>query len=170
MKKTKKKQKVKVSEAIKKAAPRKPYEKMFGNQFARKWFPEDIERMGDKLLQWMETNASCYWFKDFCIQEKISPQNISEWAQGNSYFAWCLSIVKMIQEARLVDRGMRDKGSMPIFALKNVAGWKDRLDLTGFVGSVEDVNWPTLSPQQLVSLANGEQLSKVVRPDQMVKK
>ena len=92
---------------------------------------ELIEDFGDRMFEWFKEGTSRYWLKSFCIEEMVPPQRVSDFAEQSEYFAWVLSLCKAIQEERLVALGV-DKTNgqaMPVFALKNVAGWKDEPDI-----------------------------------------
>lgn len=127
--KQKTKNKKTVSETIKK----KPYERLFGNQFARKYEPEDIEKIADELFVWYdgksEDGKQRVWMKDFCLVKGINQQRLSEFDKQNEYFRYVYSLCKIKQESALFKLGLTVKSSMPIFALKNVAGWKDRTEI-----------------------------------------
>jgi hypothetical protein len=101
----------------------------WGNQFQRRYSVEEIERIAEEMIEWFKVPQNL-WLKDFSIANMFSPQRISEFEQ-NEYFAYCHAIAKQMQESKLVKLGISRKvnPSMPIFALKNVAGWKDQQDV-----------------------------------------
>jgi hypothetical protein len=126
MKKQTKKEKA--SETIKEEA----YTRKWGNQFSKKYTDEEIERIADEMHEWFITakeNGKQVWLKDFAASQMMGGQRISEFAKQNEYFAFVLGICKDIQESVLFKLGLTTKSSMPIFALKNVAGWTDKQDL-----------------------------------------
>lgn len=107
---------------------KKKYNKMFGNQFARKYYTNDIEQMADELWNWFQLNENV-WLKDFCIFKMISHQRISEFAKQNEYFRFIYDLCKTLQESKLVKLGLKERAVIPIFALKNICGWKDRQEI-----------------------------------------
>ena len=114
----------------------------WGNQFSKKYTDTEIERLGEEMVEWFgekgESVTSNLWLKDFAISRMIGANRIGEFAEKNEYFASLLGICKDMQESKLVKLGMskRVSGSMPIFALKNVAGWRDIQDLN-MMGAVK---------------------------------
>ncbi len=74
-----------------------------------------------------------YWLKGFAIEKGFPAQNLSEWARANKKFSEALKMAKDRQEYRLVGLGLsRDHNSaMPIFALKNCAGWRNVVGIEG---------------------------------------
>jgi len=123
--KAKRKKKAAASEPSKRARARK-----WGNQFSKKYTDEEIELIGEELLEWFG-EANNIWMKDFAISRMIGAARISEFSARNEYFAYLLGIAKEMQESKLVRLGLSKKfnPSMPIFALKNVAGWRDVQDM-----------------------------------------
>jgi hypothetical protein len=130
-KNTKPKEKNKAaSEAIKKE---QPYVRKWGNQFSKKYTDEEIEKLADEMHEWFikakENGKGQVWLKDFAAAKMMSAQRISEFAKHNKYFSYILEICKDIQEAIIFKIGLTTKSNMPIFALKNVAGWKDKTEV-----------------------------------------
>ena len=116
--------KKKASETIKK----EPYKRRWGNQFSKAYTDEEIEKLGDELLEWMESDPKNLWFKDFCVNKRISGQRISEFAEKNEYFRWLLSFCKDIQESRMFKAGTSRtiNPAMFILGLKNNHKWQDQ--------------------------------------------
>jgi hypothetical protein len=130
--------KKRASEASKRK--RKPVRR-WGNQFSKAYTDAEIEAIADQLVEWFK-DARNVWLKDFATEQMLGSQRISEFASKNEYFAFCYNIAKDMQESRLVRLGMSKQvsASMPIFALKNVAGWRDVQDmnLTASVKVIRD--------------------------------
>ena len=122
-----KKKNTKGSEAIKK--------RRWGNQFSKAYTDEEIESIADEMLEWFKSEdknkPKNLWLKDFAIHKMLGQQRISEFAKQNEYFRWIYNICKDMQESYLFKLGLSKgvSGAMPIFALKNVAGWKDKVEV-----------------------------------------
>ena len=86
---------------------------------------EIVEAYGEELVEWLRSDPERYWLKDFCIEKRFPSENLSYWSGRNEAFSKSLKMAKDIQESRLVKFGMEKKSNMPIFALKNVAVWRD---------------------------------------------
>ena len=112
------------SETIKKV---EPYKRRWGNQFSKAYTDEEIEMLADKLLEWMEAKTENIWYKDFCVQNRIGNQRISEFAKKNKYFEWIMDMCRDIQESRMFKLGTSKKTNpaMFILGLKANHGWKD---------------------------------------------
>jgi hypothetical protein len=112
--------------------PKNSYQQRWANQYSQAWTDSAIERLADEMLVWFQKEENL-WLKDFCVEKMVHFQRFAEWANRNGYFAFILSACKIIQESKLVKLGLSKNFnvSMPIFALKNVAGWRDVRELTG---------------------------------------
>lgn len=80
-----------------------------------------------KLESWCKDEKN-FWLGDFAIQIGLWRQRLDEFAELSPKFSDTLKRAKAIQEYRLIKLGL-DKnvnGVMAIFALKNVAGWRDQ--------------------------------------------
>jgi DNA-packaging protein gp3 len=99
-----------------------------------KYTPEVLEVMGAKLLRWFGAKKNL-WLKDFAHQNGMHWSQLSELAEKSEEFSHALKTAKEMQEAKLFRAGLSKKynASMAIFALKNVAGWRDKqeVDYTG---------------------------------------
>lgn len=93
----------------------------------KKYTDTVINDFADKLSAWWDEDPNRYWLKDFAIENGLHSQSLSEFANKSEKFSEALKRSKEIQESRLVKMGF-DKSkncTMAIFALKNVAGWRD---------------------------------------------
>lgn len=92
--------------------------------------PEFIEQLRLKLIKWIKIPTN-WWICDFAIENDIWEQRISEFANKNELFAETLKKAQQIQKSRLVKLSLARKvdTTMAIFALKNVAGWRDTQDI-----------------------------------------
>jgi len=89
----------------------------------------ELEMLADEMYEWFIQRDN-YWLKDFGISRMVSAQRITEYAARSDYFARMLEVCKELQESKLVKRGWSKEynSAMSIFALKNVAAWRDSTD------------------------------------------
>jgi len=94
-----------------------------------KYTPEYLKALGVKLIKWI-SEPSHWWLMDFAIENDMYAQQLSELALKSEYFSLALKRAHTIQESRIVQLAMAKKidTTMAIFALKNVAGWRDKTD------------------------------------------
>lgn len=97
-----------------------------------KYTDEFLENLAKELIEWIEKNDN-FWLGDFAFQRGFSRQRLSEFEKKNEVFADAYKRAKDMQESKLVRLGLSKKNnsSMAIFALKNVAGWRDKVELSG---------------------------------------
>ena len=100
------------------------------NRVIYRFTDEIIKDLADKLSIWLE-NPNNFWLGDFAAANGIHRQRFTDFAAKSEYFAQTLSHAKQVQETRLVKLGLSKNANpaMAIFALKNVAGWRDSADL-----------------------------------------
>ena len=79
-----------------------------------------------KLEAWCKLKRN-FWLGDFAIENRLWRQRLDEFANEVPEFSDALKRAKTVQESRLLRLGLKAniKPTMPIFALKNVAGWRD---------------------------------------------
>lgn len=95
----------------------------------KKYTKEVIDGYGNELLEWFKKPESI-WLKDFCIEKGFCSQYLSEFSKESKEFSESLKKAKDIQESRLVHKGLDGKApAFVIFALKNVAGWRDSMEV-----------------------------------------
>jgi hypothetical protein len=101
--------------------------------FNKKWETNEIKALADELMEWFNTadenGKNKIWLRDFCISKGINRQRLSEFEKNDEYFKYIYSLCNMKQESILFKLGLTVKSSMPIFALKNIAGWKDQSEV-----------------------------------------
>jgi len=102
---------------------------------------EWIEWVADQMLEWFrdsgeeETNEQI-WLKDFA-RTIVSPvtgvpyswDGLCAACEENEKFSLALKTCKDTQESRLFKIGLTSRSPMPVFALKNVAGWRDKQEV-----------------------------------------
>lgn len=119
-----------------------------------KHFTEDeIVYLADEMLKWFQVKKN-YWLKDFANSKLISRNRIAEFCKRNVYFEFIYLACKEIQESKLLSLGL-DKQyntAMPIFALKNVCEWSDRVNVNGL--SEEET-------ERLRQIANSEMINNL---------
>ena len=113
----------------------------------KKYTQEFLKKEAELLLKWFNDDPERFWLKDFALERGYSPQRLVEFADKSEEFSEAYARAKDIQESRLVHGAMEQlvEGNkvytklnprMVMFALKNVAGWREHQDLT--VGGAED--------------------------------
>ena len=120
------------SETIKKRTGENVYIGKYEHLFNKKWTNDEIKALADDLLDWMESEGKNLWFKDFCVEKRLSGQRISEFSNANTYFSWVLSLCKDLQESRMFKLGT-SKATNPamfILGLKNNHGWTDKNEVS----------------------------------------
>ncbi len=90
---------------------------------------EYLSRLAKEFLDWslIEDN---FWFKDFCLDKSIPPQNISEFANKSKEFREAYIIVKERCESKLVKKALARKhdGYFSFQVLKQMHEWKDKTE------------------------------------------
>lgn len=139
----------------------------------KKYTEEKINELAEEFLLWAKAKFDAkqvFWFKDWAIESGFTWQRVSEFAEQNSKFSDALSKIKLMQESVIVKAGF-SKSSNPtfaIFALKNVAGWRDTQDIKHSGGVFNGrIKWDTVDLEQLARLRSGEDALNVLRPDQI---
>jgi len=89
----------------------------------------EIKALADDLLDWIE-KAGNYWLKTFFTQRRITQKTVARMKADSVYFAEIYTLAQDIQESKLIDKGLTGSNTaLCIFALKNVAGWRDSREL-----------------------------------------
>lgn len=114
-------------------APKKPrsifYIGKFEHHIGSAYSEMETKALADDLLDWIE-KASNYWLKDFFTQRRITQKTVARMKTDNEYFAEIYTLAQDIQESKLLDKGLTGSNTaLCIFALKNVAGWRDSREL-----------------------------------------
>ena len=107
----------------------KPASKNLGGRPV-KYTPEFIEALAPEMVQWFKKKKNFY-LKMFCCEKGFPSNRLSEFAEKSEVFADALRMCKDLQECKLVNKGFQAyKDRFAIFILKNVAGMRDRTDIT----------------------------------------
>jgi len=98
------------------------------------WTEDRLENLGRELLTWIrckdENGCSMnIWLKDFASERDMGWSSITNLSNRNAFLFQCIEVAKQIQESILFKLGLGSKGTMPQFALKNVAGWTDKSEV-----------------------------------------
>lgn len=107
------------------------YVRKWGNQFSLKYTTEEIEKLGDEMIEFFDQTPTAVYFTDFSTIKMISRQRIYDFVKKNDYFSHCYNIVKDIIISRFIKYGLGGKNAaFPIFGIKNIASdeFKDRQD------------------------------------------
>src|SRR5258708_16567895 len=88
---------------------------------------EDIEKYAENFNNWLKVPTNV-WFKDFCLDNDLDPDLLSEWANQNERFRGVYKIAKHRQESRLVNGGLLSiyNGGIVKLVLANAHGWTDK--------------------------------------------
>ena len=99
-----------------------------------KFTDEFIKEITQKLLDWVKTSDTL-WLGSFAQINGFHRHRLAELALTNEEFGKAFEIAKQAQENWLVTSALNKKVdcTMAIFALKNVAGWRDKTEFTGEV-------------------------------------
>ena len=97
----------------------------------KKYTSEYLDQLADDLDAWIKRPDSL-WLGTFAEEHRFSRQRLPEFAAKSPRFAEVYEVAKQHQENVLFKMGLSKKftPAMVIFALKNVAGWRDSLDVT----------------------------------------
>lgn len=104
-----------------------PYNEQGEGGRPRKYSTEEIEHFADDLVEWMQDESN-FWFKDFCLERRIDPDFMAEWAKENQRFNGAYKLAKGLQESRIFKGSMLStfNGNISKFALVNCHGWVDK--------------------------------------------
>lgn len=100
-----------------------------------KYTEQKIAQLAEDFLAWARKNYEAkklFYFKEWCVEQHIPAEMLSRLAEKSKVFSEALQQVKDMQEVLVVKIGF-SKGHNPafaIFTLKNVAGWRDKQDVT----------------------------------------
>jgi len=86
-----------------------------------------IEDQAKKLREWIK-EPNNFWLNDFCIQQGLLPQNMSEWANKNQRFSEVYKLAKADQEAKIYKGAILNNynSQMAKMGLTNHHGWRDQ--------------------------------------------
>lgn len=96
----------------------------------RKFTEQFIRQLTENLKLWIQDERN-YWIGKFAEQNHIHRQRFVEIAEINEDFSYIYELAKQCQENRLFMKSAEGEldHTMAIFALKNVAGWRDERHL-----------------------------------------
>lgn len=121
-----------------------------------KYTKEVINKYSDELLDWIEKPDN-FWLGKFASDVVgANRRQLLRFAEKNEKFRLALKKAKQIQENKLVLGGLLRKfhPTIVIFALKNVAEWRDKTeidygisDLAQLLKSIQDAKRPWVNPE-----------------------
>lgn len=120
------------------ASDKKNYVRKYQHQFGKHWTNDEIEKLADEMFDWFKAKIGKginkkpknIWFKDFATEKMVGKQRLNEFTKKNEYFAFLYELCQTVQESYLFHIGVNmTKPTMAVFALKNVAGWRDNFDV-----------------------------------------
>lgn len=124
-----------------------------------KYTEEFINNLADKLETWMQVEDN-YWLGTFAAENNLHRQRFPDFAAKNDKFQEVFEKAKQRQETKLYFLGLSKdhNAAMAIFALKNVANWRDKTDITTGEEALSNGNQrfdiTQLKPDELVVLSN----------------
>lgn len=91
---------------------------------------DDLEKLADELVDWFCRPGSI-WLRDFATAKGTYWQVVLELADRCDKLALAIKICHDMQVSKLVKLGLSKEvnAAVPIFALKNVAGWRDKFEI-----------------------------------------
>lgn len=110
-----------------------------GNQYAKGnkggrpkiWTDDAIYDMSQRLREFIQKDVGIY-LNSFCVQEKINPDLLSQWANSNEEFAGSLKEAKQWQEEKLIRKSLSREwdGSFARYVMARTCGdkWKASWD------------------------------------------
>lgn len=109
------------------------------------WTTERIEALIPLMLTWIR-QPNNFWLGKWAAENGLWRQRLEDFAAASEKFSDALKVAKAEQEYKLVVLGVKTKGAMPIFCLKNVSDMRDNLELThaGEVGVRVEDPWKEL--------------------------
>lgn len=97
----------------------------------KKYTVEFIDKLADEFEDWLEVTSNI-WFKDFCLERKINPCLMAEWAEISQKFSIVYKRAKHVQESRVLKGALVNSynSTMAKMLLTNHHGWSDRQETT----------------------------------------
>lgn len=142
-----------------KQADLKKYNGIYIHTSGKHWKIEEINYIADQMHKWFLVPKHL-WFKDFAISLGVPHRLFKEkFCKESPYFKYIFELCQDIQESKLFSAGIVTRSSMPIFALKNVAAWRDKQDVAQ-VSVTYDIK--DLPPEYLERIAAGENYVNVI--------
>lgn len=103
------------------------------------WTVDEINVIADKMYEWFKLPKN-KWFKNFAIEYDVPHRLFKEkFCKESEYFRYIFDLCKDIQESKLFELGINTRSSMPIFALKNVAKWRDKQEHEHIIKDVNEI-------------------------------
>ena len=110
-----------------------------GNQFAKGhgkgrpkvWTDDAISEMANRLRDFIKRDDGVY-LNSFCVEEKINPDLLSEWAQSNEDFRGAYKEAKVWQENKFIRKSLSKEwdGGFARYVMARTCGekWKASYD------------------------------------------
>lgn len=120
---------------------------------------EFCDKLADKLLEFITPDNKVFWIKDFAIANKFPAEYLWKFAQLSDKFNNAYKLAKDIQESKLVKLGLSKSANAAfvIFALKNVAGWRDSVSHEHTILNIQEAK------QELQQIFENKKLTEEIK-------
>jgi hypothetical protein len=110
---------------------------------------ECLDLLAVEMVDWFKKRTN-WWLKDFATQKGLVWRYLLELSKNHKELSDALELCKQMQESKLVHKSFLPYQGYPAaFALKNVAGWRDRQDVdlnhSGEIKIISSIPRPVLS-------------------------
>ncbi len=97
----------------------------------KKWTPVAIKQMARLIVDFFSADDSRLFTEEFCIDQNISRQRLSEWEKQSPEFSDALEHVRQLQTVRLAKNGLMGLYNPKICSLvmANVIGWSEKQEV-----------------------------------------
>jgi len=106
-----------------------PYKPRWECEISRNYSDEDINKLADEMLEWInfsdsEGKSANFWINDFAVLKKLVPKQILLFCSKSKYFNTIYEICRLEQESKLLKMALyKEVNATPaVFILKSIIG------------------------------------------------
>ena len=106
-----------------------PYKPKWETEINRNYTDEEIKKLADEMLEWINSSGSegkspNFWINDFAVSKKILPRQILLFCSKNEYFNSIYEICRLVQESKLLKMALyKEVNATPaVFILRSIIG------------------------------------------------
>ena len=115
----------------------------------RLWTKAKLDELAPRLIEWFSIqDIQHIWLTRFLTEQGMVESQVHVYCERSSVFANAYRMCKQQQSTKLVELGLSAKYSasstMAMFALKNVAGWRDKPPELTERENVQEIRWSTV--------------------------